>query len=430
MEKGNKYCFVVEGGQVLRGEILPGGAKNAILPMMAASVVAEGPLRLRNVPLLEDVNVFGGILTELGGSLEREGDQLVLDQTGVGSCEVPYDLAKKLRASVLLLGPLLARFGHADIPIPGGCDIGDRPIDQHLRAFTVMGATCVKEHGKWHVSAPRLTGAKIEFDLKTVTGTENVLIAACLARGETVIHNAALEPEVVDLARCLKKMGASIEGEGTSTIYIEGKSSLGGADHTVIPDRIEAATLLMAGALTGGDVKVLRMGPDVLQSVLDKLVESGAGVTADEEGLRVIRKDPIQSVPVATNPFPGFPTDVQAQFMAYMCLGNSTSKIEENIFENRFRHVAELRRLGADISVSGRVAAVKGVERLSGAPVTATDLRASASLVLAGLVADSETLVRDIEHLDRGYERLEEKLNSLGASIKRMPEEGAREAIY
>jgi UDP-N-acetylglucosamine 1-carboxyvinyltransferase len=428
--KKDKYYFIVEGGSTLQGEILPGGAKNAILPMMAASVVAGASLRIRNVPKLDDVDVFVEILRQLGGSVERENDSVIMDQSCADACEVPYELAKKLRASVLLLGPLLARYGVADIPIPGGCDIGDRPIDQHLKAFTMMGAECVKEHGKWHVTAPVLKGARIDFDLKTVTGTENVLIAACLARGETVINNAALEPEVVDLAHCLKKMGARIEGEGTSTIRVEGVASLAGADYTAMPDRIEAATLLIAGALTGGDVTVLDMGPGNLESVLTKLEESGARVSWDDCGVRVTRQDSIRSVSVATNPFPGFPTDVQAQFMAYMCLGNSVSTIEENIFENRFRHVAELRRLGADISVSGRVAVVKGVGGLSGAPITATDLRASASLVLAGLVADSETLVKDIEHLDRGYEKLEEKLNSLGASIRRMPEEDECEAIY
>lgn len=429
MVRRDKYSFIVKGGSTLRGEILPGGAKNAILPMMAASIVSDTSLRLRNVPELEDVKVFGEILQQLGGSVEKEGKMLTLDQTGVNAFDVPYGLATKLRASVLLLGPLLARFGVADIPIPGGCDIGDRPIDQHLKALTAMGARCVKEHGKWHVAATSLSGARIDFDLKTVTGTENVLIAACLARGETVINNAALEPEVVDLARCLKNMGARIEGEGTSTIRVEGVSSLNGTDYTVMPDRIEAATLLLAGALTGGDVKVLQISPEILESLLGKLEETGADVSWDEKGVRVIRGDTIRSVNVSTNPFPGFPTDVQAQFMAYMCLGDSTSTIEENIFENRFRHVAELRRLGADISVAGRVAVVKGVGELSGAPVTATDLRASASLVLAGIVADSETLVKDIEHLDRGYEKLEEKLNSLGASIRRVPEEDECEVI-
>ncbi len=428
--KGNRHYFIIEGGPPLRGEILPGGAKNAILPMMAASVVAGAPLRIRNVPKLDDVDVFGEILRQLGGSVERENDTVTMDQFAAGACEVPYDLAKRLRASVLLLGPLLARYGVADIPIPGGCDIGDRPIDQHLKAFTMMGAACVKDHGKWHVTAPVLKGARIDFDMKTVTGTENVLIAACLARGETVINNAALEPEVVDLARCLKKMGARIEGEGTSTIHVEGVASLRGAEHTAMPDRIEAATLLIAGAMTGGDVTVQHIAPEYLESVLNKLEESGARVSSDGRGVRVIRREPVRSVTVATNPFPGFPTDVQAQFMAYMCLSDSVSTIEENIFENRFRHVAELRRLGADISVSGRVAVVKGVSELSGAPVTATDLRASASLVLAGLVADGETIVKDIEHLDRGYEKLEEKLNSLGASIRRLPEEDECEVIY
>jgi UDP-N-acetylglucosamine 1-carboxyvinyltransferase len=427
--RNGKSSFLVKGGSTLNGTVEPSGAKNAILPIMASSLISGNPLRIENVPELDDVRVFKEILLHLGCSVERSGSGITIDSTRAMTAEVPYSLAKRLRATVLLIGPLLGRFGVADIPIPGGCDIGDRPIDQHLKAFSLMGAESVKDHGKWHITAPSLRGAKIEFDVKTVTGTENVILAACFARGETVIHNAALEPEVVDLVRCLRGMGGKIEGEGTDTVVVEGTRSLGGTTYRVMADRIEAATLLIAGTLSRGDVTVSNVVPEHLESVVNKLEEAGASVWRGPREVRVRGGMPIKSVKISTNPFPGFPTDVQAQFMACMCLGDSVSTIKENIFENRFRHVAELRRLGADITVTGRVALVKGVERLSGAPVTATDLRASAGLVLAGLVAEGETVVRDIEHLDRGYEQLERKLNQLGASIIRVEGEEC-ETIY
>jgi len=422
-------AFIVRGGHPLKGEIEPSGAKNAILPIMAATIISKGPLRLENVPHLDDVKVFVRILEHLGCEIVEDGRAVTIDATGAKNLEIPYGLAKKLRATVLLIGPLLARFGEVRIPIPGGCDIGDRPIDQHVKAFTQMGADCKKEHGQWHITAPSLRGTNVDFDMKTVTGTENVLIASCVAGGRTVINNAALEPEVCDLARCLKNMGAEIEGEGTSTLAVRGTGYLDGGTHRVMPDRIEAATYLIASSMTGGDVYVSGISREFLDSVLNKLEESGATVVSNAQGIRVKGSGSFRSVKVSTNPFPGFPTDVQAQFMAYMCLGDSVSTIEENIFENRFRHVAELRRLGADISVTGKVALVKGVSRLSGAPVTATDLRASAGLVLAGLVAEGETVVREIEHLDRGYEKLEEKLRSLGASIIRVTGEEECETV-
>ncbi len=429
MKEQGRSAFIVKGGAPLKGEIEPSGAKNAILPIMAASIISRGPLRLENVPHLDDVHVFVRILEHLGCGIVEDDRAVTIDSSGVRNLEIPYSLAKKLRATVLLIGPLLARFGEVRIPIPGGCDIGDRPIDQHVKAFTQMGADCRKEHGQWYIRASSLKGTNVEFDMKTVTGTENVLIASCLAEGSTVINNAALEPEVVDLARCLKKMGGEIEGVGTSTLVVRGTEFLDGGTYRVMPDRIEAATYLIASTITGGDVRVSGISREFLDSVLNKLEETGATVSCDEQGVRVSGGGSIRSVKISTNPFPGFPTDIQAQFMAYMCLGDSVSTIEENIFENRFRHVAELRRLGADISVTGKVALVKGVPRLSGAPVTATDLRASAGLVLAGLVAEGETVVREIEHLDRGYERLEEKLRSLGASIVRVAGEDECETV-
>jgi len=414
--------LLIKGGRRLKGRVKPGGAKNAILPIMAASILTDRPLVVENAPDLLDVRVFTEILLALGASVERENGRIVIDTGGMDQTTVPFELAQRIRASVLLLGPILARFGKAELPIPGGCDIGDRPIDQHLKALSAMGAEVEKEHGQWKIRCRRLKGVRVDFDVRTVTGTENVLMAAAFAEGTTVITNAAMEPEVVDLARCLRAMGADIEGEGTSTITVRGVRTLEGSSYRVIPDRIESATFLIAGAITGGEVFVEGVTQDLLEAVLDKLNDSGASVTVGSDGVGVKGTRMVKSVNVSTSPFPGFPTDVQAQFMAYMCIGDSVSTIEENIFENRFRHVAELRRLGADISVSGRVAIVRGVDGLQGAPVTATDLRASAGLVLAGLVAEGETEVREIVHLDRGYERLEEKLNSLGAEIKRIEE--------
>ncbi|RMG57435.1 MAG: UDP-N-acetylglucosamine 1-carboxyvinyltransferase [Deltaproteobacteria bacterium] len=412
--------FLIRGGRRLEGRIAPGGAKNAILPIMAASVLTDETVSIENVPRLLDVEVFSEIVRELGGKVVRENGRVTIQGGTLRETTVPFELAQKIRASVLLMGPILARFGRVEVPVPGGCDIGDRPIDQHLKAFESMGAKVERVHGQWVLSCRKLKGARVDFDVRTVTGTENVLMAAVLAEGTTVITNAAMEPEVVDLARCLKEMGAAIEGEGTPVITVEGVNSLKGVSHTVLPDRIEAATLLLAGVITGGSVFVEGVRPELMEAVLDKVDQAGAVVTVNDGGVGAAATGRLKSVNVSTSPFPGFPTDVQAQFMACMCIADSVSTIEENIFENRFRHVAELRRLGADITVSGRVAVVRGVERLQGAPVTATDLRASAGLVLAGLVAEGETEVREIVHLDRGYESLEEKLNALGAEIMRV----------
>jgi len=395
---------------------------------MAAALLADGPVEIVGAPCLRDIATFGKLLGILGATVTRDAAEA--DRSGVlrvasgepGVAEAPYDLVKTMRASVLVLGPLLARYGRARISLPGGCAIGPRPIDQHLKGLELLGARTTLSEGYIEATADRLRGAPVYFDLPTVTGTENLMMAAALAEGTTVLKNAAREPEVCDLARLLRAMGADIEGEGTDEITVRGVRSLRGARHEVMADRIEAATLLLAGAITGGDVTALGADGGAMDAVLEKLQESGAGVEAVPGSVRVRRAGPIRSVNVKTAPYPGFPTDVQAQFMAYMCLGDGFSIVSETIFENRFMHVAELRRMGARIDVSGNTAAVKGVEGLSGAPLMATDLRASASLVLAGLVASGTTEVLRIYHLDRGYESLENKLSSLGADIARVRE--------
>jgi UDP-N-acetylglucosamine 1-carboxyvinyltransferase len=395
---------------------------------MAAALLADGPVEIVGAPRLRDIATFGKLLGILGATVTYDAAEA--DRSGVlrvasgepGEAEAPYDLVKTMRASVLVLGPLLARYGRARISLPGGCAIGPRPIDQHLKGLELLGARTTLSEGYIEATADRLRGAPVYFDLPTVTGTENLMMAAALAEGTTVLKNAAREPEVCDLARLLRAMGADIEGEGTDEITVRGVRSLRGARHEVMADRIEAATLLLAGAITGGDVTALGADGGAMDAVLEKLQESGAGVEAVPGSVRVRRGGPIRSVNVKTAPYPGFPTDVQAQFMAYMCLGDGFSIVSETIFENRFMHVAELRRMGARIDVSGNTAAVKGVEGLSGAPLMATDLRASASLVLAGLVASGTTEVLRIYHLDRGYESLENKLSSLGADIARVRE--------
>jgi UDP-N-acetylglucosamine 1-carboxyvinyltransferase len=395
---------------------------------MAASLLAEGTVEIAGVPRLRDIATFGKLLGILGAKVDRvaagePGRDLLRIVPGVArKAEAPYDLVKTMRASVLVLGPLLARYGRARISLPGGCAIGARPIDQHLRGLELLGAKTSLSEGYVEATAKRLSGAAVTFDMKTVTGTENLMMAATLAEGTTFLKNAAKEPEVCDLARLLRSMGADIEGEGTDEIVVRGVRSLRGARHEVMADRIEAATLLLAGAITGGDVTVQGADPAAMDAVLEKLRRSGADVGNVAGGVRVRRDGAIRSVNVKTAPYPGFPTDVQAQFMAYMCLGDGFSIISETIFENRFMHVAELRRMGARIDVSGNTAAVKGVPNLSGAPLMATDLRASASLVLAGLAASGTTEVLRIYHLDRGYESLEHKLSSLGAEIARVKE--------
>ena len=404
------------------------GAKNAVLPIMASSLLAEGPVEIGNAPRLRDIDTFGRLLRWMGASVEREepgqGGRGILriDTREVRKAEAPYEMVKTMRASVLVLGPLVARHGRARISLPGGCAIGARPIDQHLKGLELLGAETSLSEGYIEAKARKLTGATIYFDVKTVTGTENLMMAATLARGTTVLKNAAREPEVVSLARALRDMGADIEGEGTDEIVVRGVPSLSGLRREVIADRIEAATLLLAGAITGGDVTAEGADAQDMDAVLEKLSESGADVSILPEGVRVRRNERIRSVNIKTSPYPGFPTDVQAQFMAYLCLGDGFSIIQETIFENRFMHVAELRRMGAQIEISGNTAAVKGVSRLSGAPCMATDLRASASLVLAGLAGTGTTEILRIYHLDRGYEEMEKKLSSLGADIARVQE--------
>jgi UDP-N-acetylglucosamine 1-carboxyvinyltransferase len=420
--------FVIQGGGPLSGSVRVSGSKNAALPLMAASLLADGPVEIVGAPRLRDISTLGKVLGHMGFAVERvdageDGRETVrIDPRSIERAEAPYDLVKTMRASVLVLGPLLARHGRARISLPGGCAIGARPIDQHLKGLELLGAKTSLSEGYVEVDARRLSGATVYLDVKTVTGTENLMMAATLARGTTVLKNAAREPEVCALARALRAMGADIEGEGTDEIVVRGVPSLRGGRHDLMPDRIEAATLLLAGAITGGDVTVEGADPSAMDAVLTKLAESGAEVFAVPGSVRVRREGPVRSVNLETSPYPGFPTDVQAQFMAYMCLGDGFSIVRETIFENRFMHVAELRRMGARIEVSGNTAAVKGVPALSGAPLMATDLRASASLVLAGLAAKGTTEVLRIYHLDRGYEALENKLSSLGARISRVRE--------
>ncbi|MDA8123366.1 MAG: UDP-N-acetylglucosamine 1-carboxyvinyltransferase [Deltaproteobacteria bacterium] len=420
--------FVIQGGRRLDGTVRVSGAKNAVLPLMAASILADGPIEIAGTPRLRDISTLGKLLAHMGASVETVGDggdgreAVRIDPSGIRNPEAPYDLVKTMRASVLVLGPLVARHGRARISLPGGCAIGARPIDQHLKGLSLLGAKASLSEGYVEIEASRLSGAVVYFDMKTVTGTENLMMAATLAKGTTVLKNAAQEPEVCCLAGALRSMGADIEGEGSDEIVVRGVPALRGVRHEVIPDRIEASTLLLAGAITGGDVTVSGAVPSAMDAVLQKLAESGAEISTVPGGVRVRREGPIRSVNVETSPYPGFPTDVQAQFMAYMCLGDGFSIVRETIFENRFMHVAELRRMGARIDVSGNTAAVKGVSALSGAPLMATDLRASASLVLAGLAAPGTTEVLRIYHLDRGYESLENKLSSLGACISRVKE--------
>jgi UDP-N-acetylglucosamine 1-carboxyvinyltransferase len=395
---------------------------------MAASLLTDSSFEIAGTPDLRDIATFAKLLGLMGARVERsvpDGNgrrTLRIDPHDIRRAEAPYELVKTMRASVLVLGPLVARYGKARISLPGGCAIGARPIDQHLKGLELMGAKTILSEGYVEVESARLHGATVYFDMKTVTGTENLMMAASLAKGTTVLKNAAREPEVRCLAEALREMGADIEGDGTDEIVVRGVAALRGAKREVIPDRIEASTLLLAGAITGGDVTVEGADPCAMDAVLTKIQESGAEVLAVPGGVRVRRDGPIRSVNVETAPYPGFPTDVQAQFMAYMCLGDGFSIVKETIFENRFMHAAELRRMGARIDISGNAAAVQGIPALSGAPLMATDLRASASLVIAGLVAQGSTEVLRIYHLDRGYEALENKLSSLGAEISRVKE--------
>ena len=415
----------IRGGRTLNGEVLISGAKNAALPELCATLLSAEPVTLRNVPRLQDVTTMLKLIRNMGVRVDQHADGTVLINAGtLSNPEAPYELVKTMRASVLALGPLLARFGHAKVSLPGGCAIGSRPVDQHLKGLAAMGADIVVEHGymvaKLADGQKRLKGTRITTDMVTVTGTENFLMAAALAEGETILENAAQEPEIPDLAELLIKMGAKIEGHGSSRIRIQGVDALYGANHQVVADRIEAGTFLCAVAATGGDVVLKHGRIDHLDAVIDKLREAGATVTVVEGGIRVQSSGRLKAQSFRTTEYPGFPTDMQAQFMALNCVSLGHSKVTETIFENRFMHVNELVRLGANIQIDGKISVIEGVERLSGATVMATDLRASASLVIAGLVADGETIVDRIYHLDRGYDQMEAKLRGVGADIERV----------
>lgn len=416
--------LIIEGGVPLHGEVVVSGAKNAALPILCAGLLAETPLTLTGVPELRDVASTLKLLDTMGVKVSKDSDQVTLDASDVASFEATYEMVKTMRASILVLGPLLARFGTARVSLPGGCAIGSRPVDLHIKGLQAMGAAMHITHGyiqasTLHLPNRRLQGAKYYMDLVTVTGTENLMMAAALAQGITVLENAAKEPEVVDLAECLNKMGAKITGAGTDTISIEGVERLTGAQHHIVCDRIEAGTYMVAAAMTGGEVTLKNARADLLEAVIEKLREAGASISHDSYSITVKSDGKLKAVNVRTAPHPAFPTDMQAQFMAMNTVAEGVSTVIETIFENRFMHVQELQRMGANIDVQGNTALVQGVSALEGASVMATDLRASAGLVLAGLVADGETVIDRIYHLDRGYEKLEEKLNQLGAKVRR-----------
>jgi UDP-N-acetylglucosamine 1-carboxyvinyltransferase len=410
----------ITGGRPLEGEVQVSGAKNAALPIMCAALLSSKPLTLSNVPKLRDVSTMAKLLAQMGVSVDRGEARTVLQAKAITDPTATYELVKTMRASVLVLGPLLARCGEAKVSLPGGCAIGARPVDQHVKGLQAMGATISIEHGYMQASARRLRGARIVMDLVTVTGTENLMMAAALAEGETVLENAAREPEVLDLARCLGAMGAKIEGAGSDVIRIQGVRSLGGAEHRVMPDRIETGTYLAAAAAAGGKIRLTGAAPKTLEATLDKLREAGSKISVTESSIEIESARRPAAVSVRTAPYPGFATDMQAQFMALACVADGTALITETIFENRFMHAIELQRLGADIRLEGNTAVVRGVERLQGAGVMATDLRASAGLVIAALVAEGDTVVDRIYHLDRGYEGLEKKLGLLGARVARI----------
>jgi UDP-N-acetylglucosamine 1-carboxyvinyltransferase len=412
--------LIIKGGQRLRGEVAISGAKNAALPILCASLLSAEPLHLTNVPHLNDISTMLRLLSQMGVAVTMDGiDGMTLDGAGLNNPLASYDMVKTMRASILVLGPLVARCGEARVSLPGGCAIGARPVDQHIRGLQAMGAEIKVEQGYVHARAGRLKGARICTDMVTVTGTENLMMAACLAEGETIIENAAREPEVVDLANCLVSMGARISGAGTDVIRIQGVEKLHRAEHSIMPDRIETGTYLCAAAATGGDVRLLKTSAAYLDTVVDKLMDAGCEITVERDAIRLQGPARLKAVSLRTAPYPAFPTDMQAQFMAINAVAEGVATIRETIFENRFMHANELMRLGADIQIEGSNAIVRGVDHLEGATVMATDLRASASLVIAGLVAQGETVIDRIYHLDRGYERIEEKLARLGASVRR-----------
>jgi UDP-N-acetylglucosamine 1-carboxyvinyltransferase len=415
--------LIIQGGSALKGEIRISGAKNAALPILAATLLADGCVTIGNVPHLHDITTTMELLGRMGLELTvDERMHIEVDSSTIKEFFAPYELVKTMRASILVLGPLLARFGVAEVSLPGGCAIGSRPVNLHLHGLAQMGADISVENGYIRAKAKRLKGTDLVLDLVTVTGTENLMMAATLATGVTTLRNAAREPEVVDLANCLIQMGAIIEGAGTDTIRIEGVDSLHGTRYDILPDRIETGTYLVAAAMTGGRVKLKNTRPDLLEAVLAKLTEAGATIEVGADWIALaMNGEPLRAVDIHTSPYPGFPTDMQAQFTAMNCMAQGTATIIESVFENRFMHVLELQRMGAQVKLEGNIAITTGVKRLTGAPLMATDLRASASLVLAGLVAEGTTEVDRIYHIDRGYETIEEKLANLGAQIKRVP---------
>lgn len=415
--------LIIKGGVPLSGEIFISGAKNAALPILAATILCDKPVTVGNVPHLHDITTTMELLGQMGAELTiDERMNIEVDSSTIKHLYAPYELVKTMRASILVLGPLLARYGKADVSLPGGCAIGSRPVNLHIQGLAAMGADVRVEGGYIRATAKRLKGVPLTMDMVTVTGTENLMMAACLAEGTTVIENAAREPEVVDLANCLNAMGAKVSGAGTHRIEIEGVESLGGGNYNILPDRIETGTYLVATAMTGGRVKLKNTRPPLLDSVISKLSEAGADITTDDTTITLdMHGQRPRAIDVHTSPFPGFPTDMQAQFTAMNCIAEGVGTITESVFENRFMHIHELQRMGADLKLEGNTAISRGVRALTSAPVMATDLRASASLVLAGLVAEGETMVDRIYHIDRGYETIEEKLAQLGARIRRVP---------
>ncbi len=416
--------LLIRGGAPLSGEIAISGAKNAALPILSATLLTDGVMTIGNVPHLHDITTTIELLVRMGSQVTvDERMRIEIDNGQINNFFAPYELVKTMRASILVLGPLLARYGKADVSLPGGCAIGSRPVNLHIQGLSAMGADIVVEGGYIRATADRLKGAHLSLDIVTVTGTENLMMAATLAEGKTVIENAAREPEVSDLAQCLNKMGAKIKGAGTDRIEIEGVESLNGSDYEILPDRIETGTYLVAAAMTGGAIKLKNTRPELLESVLVKLTEAGADIETESHAISLDMKGKkTKAVDIHTSPYPGFPTDMQAQFTAMNCVAAGAGTITESVFENRFMHVHELQRMGADLKLEGNTTITKGVDQLTCAPVMATDLRASASLVLAGLVAEGETVVDRIYHIDRGYETIEEKLSQLGANIKRIPD--------
>ena len=414
--------LLINGGNPLEGEVRISGAKNSVLPILAASLLCEDNLVIGNVPHLQDVTTTISLLTEMGANLSiDERMNVSVNASSVKNFYAPYEMVKTMRASILVLGPLLAHFGEAKVSLPGGCAIGSRPVNLHIEGLKAMGASIKVEDGYIFAKAKKLKGARISLPIATVTGTENLMMAAALATGKTIIKNAAKEPEIIDLANCLRLMGANIKGDGTPEITVEGVKELKGCNYDVLPDRIETATFLVAAAITKGKLTLTHTRPDTIKIIIDKLKKAGADIAIKNDIINIEVKSQLNSVNITTNPYPDFPTDMQAQFIALNSIAKGKSKVTESVFENRFMHVQELVRMGANIDVNGNIAIIQGVKSLKGAPVMATDLRASASLILAGLVAEGDTVVDRIYHIDRGYECIEEKLTKLGANIKRLP---------